>query len=148
MRRWFCLFAVMITVSLSGCGGNNNNTTNNVGLFGDWNIVMYPTGSSSPSYVFALAMSQEGTSYSGSSITYTGGVAPPSNMCINANALRAEATTSGSNFTMTVTDAVTETVITIDGSLGTSTGQLNGTYSNPANAACEASRGTVVMSPQ
>ncbi|MGC2110886.1 MAG: hypothetical protein WA655_15300 [Candidatus Korobacteraceae bacterium] len=132
---------------MSGCGGSNN-TTNNVGLFGDWNIVMYPTGSSTPSYVFALAISQEGTSYSGSSITYTGGVAAPSNMCINANALSAQATTSGTNFTMTVTDTTTDTVITVNGSLATQSGQLSGTYSNSVTAACQESRGTMAMSPQ
>jgi hypothetical protein len=147
MRRWPCLLSLLLAASLSGCGGNNN-TTNNVGLFGDWNIVMYPTGGTTPSYVFALAISQEGTTYSGSSITYTGSVAAPSNMCINANALRAQATTSGNNFTMTVTDTTTDTVITVDGSLATQTGELSGTYSNSATAACQESRGTVAMSPQ
>lgn len=148
MRRWLCFVSLLLVASLSACGGSNNNTTNNVGLFGDWNIVMYPSGSSTPSYVFALAMSQEGTSYSGSSITYTGSIAPPSDMCIDANVLRAQATTSGTNFTMTVTDSTTETAITVNGSLATQSGQLSGNYSNSATAACRASQGTVVMSPQ
>ena len=47
---------------------------------GDWNIAMYPTNSPTPVYVFALAMSQEGSStYSGASIAYNGSVVAPSN---------------------------------------------------------------------
>ena len=149
MRRCILFFSsLLITVTLASCGGSNTYGPTNNGLFGNWNIVMYPTGGSSPSYVFALAMSQEGTTYSGSSITYTGGVAAPSNMCINANALRADASTNNGNFTMTVTDPTTNTEITVDGSLATQTGQLNGTYSNSATAACQESRGSVVMTPQ
>ncbi len=148
IRSVSCLIALILVAILAGCGSGNN-TTNNVGLFGDWNIAMFPTGSSSASYVFALAISQEGTSnYSGSPITYNGSVPVPTNMCINSSALRATATTSGSNFTMTVTDDTTETVITMQGSLATSTTTLSGTYSNPASETCKASSGTFSMTPQ
>ena len=147
MRALSCLLALILAATLAGCGGSNNTPTN-VGLYGNWNVVMYPTGSATPSYVFGLALSQEGTSYSGGSITNNGGVAAPSNMCIDANTLRASATTSGSNFSMTVTDSSTNTVISVTGTLASETGQLSGSYSNAASAACTASQGTVVMSPQ
>jgi hypothetical protein len=149
MRLWSCFIALILVVLNAGCGGSNNTVTN-VGLFGDWNVTMYPTGSTTPVYVFGLAMSQEGSSnYSGGSIAYTGGVAVPSNMCINANALSATATTSGNNFTMTVTDSTSETVITVHGTLATQNGSsLSGTYSNSASRTCSASSGTVSMIPQ
>jgi hypothetical protein len=143
-----CVVASILVFLTAGCGGGNNSVANN-GLFGDWNIVMYPTGSANASYVFAMAISQEGTNnYSGSSITYTGTVAVPSNQCINSSALRATATTSGSNFTMTVTDTTTQTVITMTGSLSTFTSTLSGTYTNPASTTCQASSGTFSMTPQ
>jgi hypothetical protein len=109
---------------------------------------MYPTGSGTPAYVFALAMSQEGSNYSGGSIAYNGSVAAPANMCIDPSTLRASATTSGSNFNMTVTDSTSSTVIAVTGTLASQTGQLSGTYTNPASPACTASQGSVVMSPQ
>jgi len=143
---YFLVLVLLATVT--GCGSSNNTPTN-VGLFGKWNVVMYPNGSTTPSYVFALAMSQEGGSnYSGSSIAYDGSVGIPSNMCINGNALSATASTSGSNFTMTVTDTTTETVITVQGSLATQTTTLSGTYNNLASQSCSASTGTVSMTPQ
>ncbi len=143
-----CLIALIFVLVIAGCGsGNNNNVTNN-GLFGDWNIAMFPTGSANASYVFAMAISQEGTSYSGSPITYTGTVAQPSNQCINTQALRATATTSGTNFTMTVTDATTQTIITMQGTLATDTTTLTGTYNNPASTTCPASSGSFSMTPQ
>jgi hypothetical protein len=147
MRCLCLLFSLVLAAALVGCGGSNNTPTN-VGLFGNWNVVMYPTASGTPTYVFALALSQEGTNYSGGSITYNGGVAPPSNMCINANTLRATAATSGSSFSMTVTDSTTSTVISVTGSLASQSGQLSGNYSNQASPACPESQGTVVMSPQ
>ncbi len=148
-RSVSCLIALILVAILAGCGSGNNNTPTNVGLFGDWNIAMFPTGSSSAIYVFALAISQEGSNnYSGSPITYNGSVPVPTNMCINSSALRATATTSGSSFTMTVTDDTTEKVITMQGSLATSTTTLSGTYSNPASQTCKASSGTFSMTPQ
>jgi hypothetical protein len=148
MQRFPYFLALFLLAMVTGCGSGNN-TTSNVGLFGNWNVVMYPTGSTTPSYVFGLAMSQEGNNnYSGASIAYTGGVGVPSNMCIDANALSATASTNGSNFTMTVTDTTTSTVITVQGSLATQTTTLSGTYSNLASQACVASRGTVTMTPQ
>lgn len=143
---YFLVLVLLATVT--GCGSGNSTQTN-VGLLGNWNVVMYANGATTPMFVFALAMSQEGGSnYSGASITYNGSVAIPSNMCINGNALTATATTSGSNFTMTVTDTTTQTVITVQGSLATQTTTLSGTYNNPASEACSASSGTVTMSPQ
>jgi hypothetical protein len=148
MKRLSYFLVLVLLATVSGCGSGNN-TTNNVGLFGNWNVVMYPNGSSSPSYVFGMEISQEGGSnYSGSSITYNGSVAIPSNMCINGNTLTSTATTNGSNFTMTVTDKTTSTVITVNGSLATQTTTLSGTYNNLASQACTASSGTVTMSPQ
>jgi hypothetical protein len=147
MRTSSCLLALVLVVTLAGCGGSNNTPTN-IGLFGNWNVVMYPTGSSTASYVFGLALSQEGSNYSGGSIVYNGSVPAPTNMCIDPNTLRATATTSGSNFDMTITDATTNTVISVTGTLASQTGQLSGTYSNGASTACTASQGTVVMSPQ
>jgi hypothetical protein len=143
---YFLVLVLLATVT--GCGSSNN-TPSNVGLFGNWNVVMYPNGSSTPSYVFGLAMSQEGSSnYSGSSITYNGSVAIPSNMCIDGNALTATATTSGTNFTMTITDTTTATVITVQGSLTTQTTTLSGTYNNLASQVCSASTGTASFTPQ
>jgi hypothetical protein len=147
MRPLSWLLSLVLVATLAGCGGSDNTPTN-VGLYGNWNVVMYPTGNANPSYVFGLSLSQEGTSYGGGSITYNGGIAAPSNMCINPNTLRASATTSGTNFSMTVSDSSTNTVISVTGTLASQTGQLSGTYSNAASEACTASQGTVVMSPQ
>jgi len=151
MKRLFStVLAFSLTAALVACGsGYNNPTTGNNGLFGSWNIVMYPNGTQNPIYVFALAMSQEGTSnYSGSSIAYTGSVPAPGNMCINANALTASATVSGTNFTMMVTDTTAQTVITVQGVLGTTNTSISGTYTNPASVTCPASSGTVSMAAQ
>jgi len=151
MKRSLCLtLALFLAAMLAGCGsGYNNPSTGNNGLFGSWNIVMYPNGTQNPVYVFALALSQLGTSnYSGSSITYTGSVPAPSNMCISANALRASATVNGSNFTMTVTDTTTSTIITVNGTLGTTNQSISGNYTNPASESCTASSGTVSMVAQ
>jgi hypothetical protein len=147
MRTLSCLLALTVIATLAGCGGSNTTPTN-VGLLGNWNVTMYPSGNANPVYVFGLSLSQEGSNYSGGSITYNGGVAAPSNMCINANTLRATATTSGSNFSMTVTDSTSNTVISVTGTLASQTGQLSGNYTNQASTGCPASQGTVVMSPQ
>jgi hypothetical protein len=143
------LLALSLVAAAVGCGSGNNNNNTTVGLLGNWNIVMFPTGSPNPSYVFAMAISQEGSNnYSGSPITYTGTVQAPSNQCINPQALRATATTNGSNFTMTVTDTTTQTVITMNGTLATGTNVLSGTYNNPASQTCSASSGTFTMTLQ
>ena len=149
VRLVSCLLALILVVLAAGCGSGNNNNNTNVGLFGNWNIVMFPTGSPNPNYVFAMAISQEGSNnYSGSPITYTGTVSMPSDQCINPQALRATATTSGSNFTMTVTDNTTQTVINMTGTLATGTNVLSGTYNNPASQTCKASTGTFGMTLQ
>jgi len=148
MRRVSYLVGLLLVLMIAGCGGGNNTPTN-VGLFGDWNIVMYPNGNPNPSYVFAMAISQEGTNnYSGSAIAYTGGVPVPSDECIDTAALRASGVTSGTNFTLTFTDPTTSTVITVQGSLSTQTTTLSGTYTNPASQSCSASSGTMTMTPQ
>ena len=148
-RLLCCLVALMIVLVIAGCGGSYNNNNNTVGLFGNWNIVMYPTGSPNPSYVFALAISQLGANnYSGSPITYTGSVPVPSGQCINSSAVHSTATTNGSNFTMTVTDTTTQTVITMTGSLATGTNVLSGTYTNPKSVTCSSSNGTFSMAIQ
>jgi len=144
-----CVAAFMPVLVAAGCGSNNNNNNTANGLFGDWNIVMYPTGSPNPSYVFALAISEGTNNYSGSPITYTGSVPVPSNQCINSSAIHATATTTSSNFTMTVTDTTTQTVITMTGSLATNgTNVFSGTYTNPASVTCSASNGTFNMTIQ
>ena len=151
MRCASYVLVLVFVLLLAGCGGNNNNTPNNVGLFGNWNVVMYPTGNANPAYVFALAISQEGTnSYSGSSITYTGSVPAPSGICINASGLRMTGTTnsSNSNFTMTITDPTSQTVITAQGILSSVTTSQSGTYTNPASGSCPASSGTFTMTAQ
>ncbi len=150
MRRISCFVALTLVILAAGCGSGNNTPTNN-GLMGDWNVAMFPTGNPNASYVFALAISQEGTNnFSGSPITYTGTVPIPSNQCINSSDLRSTAMTnsSNSNFTMTVTDSTSQTVITMQGSLSTSTTTLSGTYTNPASQTCSASSGTFSMTPQ
>lgn len=148
MRRVLCFFLFISVLMIAGCGSGNNNATVN-GLLGDWNIAMYPTGSSNAMYVFALAISQEGSNnYSGSPITYNGSVPIPTNLCINSSALRSTATTSGSNFTMTVTDTTSQTIITMTGSLSTFTNTLSGNYTNPASETCPASSGTFSMTLQ
>ncbi len=151
IKRWLsCLLTMSLLAAITSCGGTNTNPTN-VGLFGNWNIAMYPTNNPNPVYVFALAMSQEGNSnYSGGSITYTGSVPIPSNMCINGNSLRATATTTANNtFTMTITDSSTNTIISVNGSLANQgTGSLSGTYTTPASQSCSQSQGTVSMVAQ
>jgi len=150
MRRYFSyLLCLPLLLSVVSCGSGNS-TPANSGLFGDWNIAIYPTNSPNPVYVFALAMSQEGNStYSGASIAYNGSVAAPSNMCINASSLRATATTnSDNNFTMTITDSTSNTVISVQGSLSSQSTTLSGTYSNPSSQSCTQSQGTMSMVPQ
>ncbi|HTV64347.1 MAG TPA: hypothetical protein VMD98_02025 [Bryocella sp.] len=149
MRRLSCFLLLIPVLMISGCGSGTSNTGTVNGLFGDWNITMFPTGSSSAMYVFALAISQEGTdNYSGSPITYDGTVPVPSNLCINSSALHATATTNGSNFTMTVSDSTSETIITMTGSLSTFNDTLSGTYTNPASETCPASSGSFSMTLQ
>ena len=124
MRGWLYALTLLSLIFLCGCG-NNNNATSNVGLFGYWNIVMCPTNDTNPVYVFALAMSQEGSNnYRGGSITYTGSVTAPTNMCINPKSLNAAATTNSNNYTMPITDTSTDTVIAVNGSLLSQTGSL------------------------
>jgi hypothetical protein len=148
MRRLSCFLLLIPVLMIAGCGSGTSNPTVN-GLFGDWNIAMFPTGSSNAMYVFALAISQEGSNnYSGSPITYNGTVPVPSNLCINTSALHATATTSGTNFSMTVTDSTSQTIITMTGSLSTFTSTLSGTYTNPASESCAASSGTFSMTLQ
>lgn len=148
-RCQFALLPIALLACVAGCGTGANNPSN-VGLFGNWNVAMYPTNNPNPAYVFALAMSQLGSStYSGASIAYNGSVARPSNMCIDANSLRATATvSSNNNFSMTITDTSTNTIISVQGSLSTVTGELSGNYTNAASQACPASQGTVTMIPQ
>jgi hypothetical protein len=148
MRRWYSLVPILLLAVIAGCGGDNN-VDNNVGLMGYWNVAMYANGSQTAIYVFGLAMSQEGSNYSGSSVAYDGSVPVPSNMCINANTLRATATTSGNNYTMTITDTSSNTVITATGQLETNGATtLTGNYNNAASATCPASSGTLDMVPQ
>jgi hypothetical protein len=147
MKPCLCLLALLFLVTITGCGGSNS-TPNNVGLFGDWNIAMYPTGGANPVYVFALAMSQEGSSYSGGSITYNGSVGIPTNMCLNPNDLRATATTSGTNYNMTITDPATNTTISVNGTLPSGTQTVTGNYNNAASTGCPASQGSMSMVPQ
>jgi hypothetical protein len=149
MRRVICFSLLLPVLMIAGCGSGTNNPGTVNGLFGDWNITMFPTGSSNAMYVFALAISQEGSNnYSGSPITYNGTTPVPSNLCINSSALRATATTNGSNFTMTVTDSTSQTIITMTGSLTTFTSTLSGTYTNPASETCPASSGSFSMTLQ
>lgn len=150
MKRYLlCFLPLLLLITLPGCGSGASNPSN-VGLFGNWNVVMYPTNNPNPAYVFGLAISQEGNStYSGASTTYTGSVAQPSDMCINANSLRATATTgTNGTFTMTITDSSTNTIISVNGSLATQTTTISGTYTNPSSQACKASQGTMSMTPQ
>jgi hypothetical protein len=150
MKRYIlCLLPLVLLGTLPGCGSGNSNP-NNVGLFGNWNVVMYPTNNPNPSYVFGLAMSQEGSStYSGASTTYTGSVAQPTDMCINANSLRATATTTTNGaFTMTITDTSSNTIISVNGTLSSQSTTVSGSYTNPSSSTCKASQGTMSMTPQ
>ncbi len=151
MKRWLFVPSLFVVMLLAGCGGNSN-TTNNVGLFGNWNVAMYPTGSTTPAYVFAVAMSQEGSNYSGASITYNGSVSIPSNMCISGSHISVRATTSTAgnvtNYAMSFTDTTSNTVINVTGNLNSNSTTVNGNYSNSASATCPASSGTMNMVPQ
>lgn len=151
MKRWLFVPSLCVVILLAGCGGSNNNP-NNVGLFGNWNVAMYATGSQTPVYVFAVAMSQEGSNYSGASITYNGSVSIPSNMCISGSHISARATTSTAgnvtNYAMSFTDSTSNTIINVTGSLNPSSTTVNGNYSNSASATCPASSGTMTMVPQ
>jgi hypothetical protein len=148
-RCIFTLLPIVLLALVAGCGTGTSNPSN-VGLFGNWNIAMFPTNNANPVYVFALAMSQLGSStYSGASIAYNGSVAQPSNMCINPNSLRATATLgSNNNFSMTVTDTSTNTIISVQGTLSSQSNALSGSYTNGASQACPASQGTMTMVPQ
>jgi hypothetical protein len=149
MPRWPSFLAAFLLAMTAGCGSGYNNPPTNVGLFGNWNVVMYPTGSTTPVYVFALAISQEGTSnYSGASIAYTGSMPAPAHMCIDANTLSAIAITNGTNFNMTITDSTTNTIISMQGSLATQASSISATYNNVSNQDCPASSGTVNMVAQ
>jgi hypothetical protein len=154
MRSLPYLLVFSLLAMTAGCGSGYNNPTTNVGLYGDWNVAMYPTSSTTPVYVFALAISQEGNSnYSGASTTYTGTVSIPTNMCISASALSVSASTitSGSvtSYTMTITDATSDTVITVTGTLPTTTtSTVQGSFSNAASSTCPASAGSMTMVAQ
>jgi hypothetical protein len=150
MRRYYYyLFSLLVLLPALSCGGGSN-SIKNVGLFGNWNIAMYPTNDPNPAYAFALALSQEGGStYSGASITYTGSVPIPSDMCINATSLRATATvSSNNNYTMTITDTSTNTIISVTGTLPIQTNTVTGNYSTLPSQACSQSQGTMTMTPQ
>jgi hypothetical protein len=148
MRRYYYLLCLPLLLSAMSCGTGTNTPTNS-GLFGSWNIAMSPTNGGSPVYVFALAMSQEGSSsYSGASTTYTGTVAIPSNMCINGNLLQARATTENSTFTMTITDPSSSTTITVTGTLAAQNATITGTYTTAGSLTCSASQGSVSMVAQ
>jgi len=149
MRRYYYFFSLLVLLPAMSCGGGSN-AINNVGLFGDWNIAMYPTNNPNPAYVFAVALSQEGGStYSGASIAYNGTVPIPSDMCINASSLRVTATVSGdNNYSMTITDTTTNTIISVTGTLPVQTNTVTGNYSTLSSPACSQSQGTMTMTPQ
>jgi len=152
MRLLSGFLVVSLLIMTAACGNGYNNPPTNVGLYGNWNVAMYPTGSQTAVYVFALAISQEGSNnYSGASTTYNGSVAIPTNMCINGNSLSVAATTtnSGTNFTMTITDTTSNTIISTSGTLSTSSNTtVQGNYNNAASATCSASSGTMTMVAQ
>jgi hypothetical protein len=147
MQRLSYLLCLVLLSAITGCGGSNTTTTN-VGLFGNWNVAMYPSGNPNPVYVFALAMSQEGTSYSGASITYNGSVGIPSNMCLDPNDLQVTATTTDGDYNMTITDPSTNTTISVTGTLPSGTTTVSGNYTNAASRGCPASQGSMTMVPQ
>lgn len=150
MRRLSGLLAIFLLVMTAACGSGYNNPPTNVGLYGNWNVAMYPTGSTTPVYVFAVAISQEGNNnYSGASTTYTGGVAIPSNMCIDGSTLSLTATTTtAGTFNMTITDTNSGTVITANGTVPSTTSSISGSYNNPASTTCPASSGSMTMVAQ
>jgi len=152
MRRLSGLLAIFLLIMTAACGSGYNNPPTNVGLYGNWNVAMYPTSSNTPVYVFGLAISQEGSNnYSGASTTYTGSVGIPSNMCIDGNALSVTASSTASTgaFTMTITDTSSSTIISVSGTLPTTTtSTVQGTYSNAASSTCPASSGTMTMVAQ
>jgi hypothetical protein len=150
MRRYYYfLLTLPLLLSAVSCGSGSNGPQN-VGLFGNWNVAMYANNDPNPVFVFAMAMSQEGSStFSGASIAYNGSVPVPSNMCINGSSLRATATTSSDNtFTMTITDSTSNTIISVQGSLSSQTTTLSGTYTNAASQSCTQSQGSMTMVPQ
>ncbi len=151
MRHLSGLLVIFLLVMTAACGNGYNNPPTNVGLFGNWNVAMYPSGSTTPVYVFALAISSEGANnYSGASTTYTGGIAIPANMCINGNSLSVTATTNSTGtFTMTITDTSSSTMINTTGTLPTTTtSTISGSYNNAASSTCPASSGTMTMVAQ
>jgi hypothetical protein len=150
MRRYYYYLLTLPLLLFAVSCGSGSNGPQNVGLFGNWNVAMYPDNDPNPAYVFAMAISQEGGStYSGASIAYNGSVPVPSNMCINGSSLRATATTSSDNsFTMTITDSTSDTIISVHGSLSSQTTTLSGTYTNPPSHSCNQSQGTMNMVPQ
>lgn len=152
MRLLSGFLVITLLVMAAGCGNGYNSNPTNVGLYGNWNVAMYPTGSNTAVYVFALAISQEGSNnYSGGSTTYNGSISIPTNMCINANSLSVSATTSngGTSYAMTITDTSSGTVINVTGSVPTTaTSTISGTYNNAASQTCSASSGSMTMVAQ
>jgi hypothetical protein len=152
MRLLSGFLVATLLVMTAGCGNGYNNNPTNVGLYGNWNVAMYPTGSTTAVYVFALAISQEGgANYSGGSTKYTGSVGIPSNMCIDGNSLSVSATTSngGTSYSMTITDTSSGTVIRVTGSVPTTaTSTISGAYNNSASQTCSASSGSMTMVAQ
>lgn len=150
MRLLTGFLVVTLLIMTAACGSGYNNPATNVGLYGNWNVAMYPTGSTTPVYVFAVAISQEGNNnYSGASTTYTGSVSIPSNMCINGKSLSLSATsTSTGSFSMTITDTTSNTIISATGTIPTVTSTISGSYSNAASSTCSASSGTMTMVAQ
>jgi hypothetical protein len=152
MRYLSGFLVITLLIMTAACGSGYNNPATNVGLYGNWNVAMYPTGSTTPVYVFALAISQEGNNnYSGASTTYTGSVTIPTNMCINGSTLSVSATTSngGTTYTMNITDTSSSTIIVVNGTISTTTtSTVQGAYSNAASATCSASSGSMTMVAQ
>ncbi len=105
MKRLSYFLVVALLATISGCGGSNT-TPSNVGLV--WQMerrdvrqreldahVRIRLGDVAVRAARTIAVPRSPT---------TARSRIPSNMCINGNALSATATTSGNNFTMTVTD--------------------------------------------
>ena len=62
----------------AACGNGYNSHPTNVGLFGNWNVAMYPAGSNTAGLCFRPRHLAEGANnYSGGSTTYNGSVSHP-----------------------------------------------------------------------
>jgi hypothetical protein len=138
-----------VALSLTGCGGGNNQSSANVSSFaGTYNVVTTVNGATA--YMFGMTLNQSGTIINGSYATPTGGIA--SSSCFDPSSILVQGNASGNNVSLIIKDrnaAEIDITATKQGSA------INGTFHEPSNTIgshsmvfCQAMDGTVAITPQ